>query len=197
MHRRPASPPLWSPLRLSGARTPRKYLRRVAQNGAARGSFAQICLVSVWPVDSAGKITKAILPPWRGVHPVRHGRFFLRPPSQHRRRMIHGASAEMTYRADFSRAPVCVLVNSPGDAARASTPLDWFANAALFPAARVSPGGGRNADAAEMPPARNVLSDVCLPRTRLGRLRQSSNGAYCFEKASSPNFFAARGLCPV
>ena len=71
--------PRWSPPRQSGEIPPGKYPRRLAQDGAARGSFAHIYLLSVeWPVDSAGKITKATLPTWRVVHLVRHGRFF--PP---------------------------------------------------------------------------------------------------------------------
>ena len=72
---------------------------------------------------------------------VRRDRFFLRPTRQLPRKLIHGDSAEMTHRADFSPAPVCLLVRVYGHSARAKIPLNWLANVAFRPPVRVSPRG--------------------------------------------------------
>ena len=42
-------------------------------------------------------------------------------------------------------------------------------------------------------PLRSTSSPMFVFPTRWGRLRQSNNGADCFETASFPNFFAALG----
>ena len=43
--------------------------------------------------------------------------------------------------ADFSSAPVCLLVRGYGHSTRARIPLNWLANVAFRPPARVSPRG--------------------------------------------------------
>ena len=116
-----------------------------------------MCRLSVRPVDSAGEMTKATLPTWRVDQLARHDRFFLRPTSQLPRRIIHGDAAKIAHRADFSSAPVYVLVSGHGDSAKATTPLNWFANVAFRLPARVSPRGRtqcrccRNAPSAQCP----------------------------------------------
>ena len=156
----------------------------------------------VRPVDSTGKLTKATLPTWRAAQLVRHDRFFLRPTSQLPQEIIHGDSAKIAHRADFSSAPVCVLVSGHGDSAKATTPLNWFANVA-FRERRFSPScAGKSAGENAMPmlpkcPPRAMSSPMFVFPSRRGRLRQSNNGADCFETASLPNFFAALGLRPV
>ena len=63
--------------------------RSLTQSGAASRSFALVRCLSVWPVDSAGKITEATLPTWRGVHSVSHDRFFFLPPGRLPRTSIY------------------------------------------------------------------------------------------------------------
>ena len=97
------------------------------------------------------KKTNASLNTWLVVHLVRHDRFCLRLPGQLARRIIDGDSAEMAQCADYSPAQVCLLGSGRSDSARASTPLNWLANVAFCPPARVSP---RGEDAMRMLPKR-------------------------------------------
>ena len=130
-----------SAFRSSGGSPPREFPRRLARNGAAFGSFALIRFLSVRAVSSAGKITMKALPTWRAVQLVRHHRFPLRLPSQDPRKKIRRDSARVAHRANLSPAPSCFLVSGHGDSAIASTPLNWFANVAFCPPARVRAPG--------------------------------------------------------
>ena len=175
---------------------------KTRQSGDAFGSFALVRFLSVCPVDSAGEITKATLPTWRAASLVRHDRFFLRPTSQLPRRIIHGDPAKIAHRADFSSAPVCVLVSGHGDSAKASTPLNWLANVAFRQRRFSPPCTGKSAGEDAMPmlpkcPLRAMSSPMPVFPTRRGRLQRGKNGADCCKTASTPNFFAALGLRPV
>ena len=90
--------------------------------------------------------------------PTGSPRSVLAPPArQLRRRIIHSVSAEIANRADFLPAPVCFRVGGYGDSAKASTPLNWLANVAFCPPARVNlrrktqSRGCRNAPSAQCP----------------------------------------------
>ena len=130
-----------SAFRSSGGSPPREFPRRLARNGAAFGSFALIRFLFVRAVSSAGKTTMKALPTRRAVQLVRHHRFFLRLPSQDPRKKIRRDSARVAHRANLSPAPSCFLVSGHGDSAIASTPLNWFANVAFCPPARVRAPG--------------------------------------------------------
>merc|ERR1711951_106919 len=106
----------WPPFRLSGKIPPRKLPgERFAQNGAAFRSFARVRLLSVWPVDSAGKITKATLPTRSVVRLVCHDRFCLRLPVPLPRRVTHGDPAQIAHRSGFSSAPASFLESAHGN----------------------------------------------------------------------------------
>ena len=192
----------WLAVRLSLRIPPRKFPRRFAPSGAAFRSFEPMCRLSASLVDSAGEMSQATLPTWRVVQLARHARFFLRQTSQLPGEIIDGDSARIADRADFSPAPVCVLESGHGDSAKATTPLDWFANVAFRERRFSLSCTGKSAGEDAMPmlpicPLRAMSSPMPVFPSRWGRLQRSKNGADCFETASSPNCYAALGLRPV
>ena len=127
-------PPQW---KNSAAKSPEEICRRP-------GRFPKF-RAHAWSLQTsgrfAGEMAKATLPTRRMDQLVCHDRRLLRLTSEHCGKITHGDPVKIARRADFSSAPVYVLVSGHGDSAKATTRLNWFANVASRLLARVSPRG--------------------------------------------------------
>ena len=106
------------------------------------------------------------------------------------REIIHGVSAKIADRADFSPAPVCVLVTGHGDSAGASTPRNCSANVAFRPPARVSPRGKM-----KCPCCRNAPSAQCPLRCLFSPNPMGSTPAKQKRSRLFPNSIAPHPFC--